>query len=824
MNTTLFGGVSAWDAAGSSTSGTPTNTSTGFGAPAATPTYSGGVSYSVPVGTGFGTAQPVYTAPVYVQPTPTYNTGFSTPSYSAPIDQGTGFNPVSQQPTPTSTPTYSGGVSQTVQPAVTVPVSNNTIDYRPVQNNTSYAYSNNPMSFASLPGLPGSETPAAPIQNRQSAAAAVLPQQNNYLGINGGGNTSVNSGVNASATARTSQPITWGQNVGGTFYDTSGQMQGAFTLAQIQQLGGQTQDASGYHSIGDTAQAYAAQTAAAQQKQQGQAAFGIARSSGGSGAAGNSAAMGPYNASLTTLAQLQNQLASGKNSSGQPLGYYDRQEIQTQISQLYNQTMNWNTGDEQQLAKVMDEKAKAEARAYLNNPTTYNGVVNSNEYQKMTLQATYGLNAQQVVADGGHAGWGAGDQQLALLQEAQPLGVGVPTSLLVKAGFDSQHWDQSQQIYNPAAGSPGDAMSWNTGLAYNSMGVGAGQGYTNNDAAYGSGGIWNPAVWGSYYEPGGGYDATGGAQGMWNKFQKSNLSYGGGNYIGDPNYGKIATQYDFSGPTNGGPSIGGQANPTYDSQGALPGMIQYWRGQGYSPAQIDQLIEANGGTLPPKASVPNSYDTKNEQMDAIRYYQKLTGGTSHPELGTIDGFKGYAEGKLSQFAEMAGIGGSELTRITSPVFDAPNGGAVGSGKLTTSNPANDVFNSPVNASYADSMPPIGEEQFKWIDDFAKAHGYNPSTKPTSGKAVSVSNPNADVFSGTQPYRSPAQDYSQSTRIDNSGLLDGIIQGQINGGDKSPAAGWAQVYNQNVADQTAALRKQSKRGESGLLNAILSAYH
>lgn len=818
MNTTLFGGVSAWDAAGSSTSGTPTNTSTGFGAPAATPTYSGGVSYSVPVGTGFGTAQPVYTAPVYVQPTPTYNTGFSTPSYSAPIDQGTGFNPVSQQPTPTSTPTYSGGVSQTVQPAVTVPVSNNTIDYRPVQNNTSYAYSNNPMSFASLPGLPGSETPAAPIQNRQSAAAAVLPQQNNYLGINGGGNTSVNSGVNASATARTSQPITWGQNVGGTFYDTSGQMQGAFTLAQIQQLGGQTQDASGYHSIGDTAQAYAAQTAAAQQKQQGQAAFGIARSSGGSGAAGNSAAMGPYNASLTTLAQLQNQLASGKNSSGQPLGYYDRQEIQTQISQLYNQTMAWNTGDEQQLAKVMDEKAKAEARAYLNNPTTYNGVVNSNEYQKMTLQATYGLNAQQVVADGGHAGWGAGDQQLALLQEAQRLGVGVPTSLLAKAGFDSQHWDQSQQIYNPAAGSPGDAMSWNTGLAYNSMGVGAGQGFTNNDAAYGAGGIWNPAQWGSYYEPGGGYDSQyGGANGYYNYLRAQEAlkggfaSYGplkpmdpiiqnigtsitpginspgtGGNYMGpgaSNGYGfptgegiqntpfkndwipgapmGDSTYYppgtDPFGPQSQGPGPDGQ--PMIGDQARLDAF------DSYTKQYIDKLKAAReaGGPSAPGLSDINAIQDNFNRQRAILEKGTYSPSNAYAGGGDIPGYPSkYINNDQSEQAYRGGI------------LEAPNGGAVGApGTLSTSNPSKDVF--------SDAPQRVGPQ-------------------------------------------SPALDYTQSTRIDNSGLLDGIIQGQINGGDTSPAAGWAQVYNQNVADQTAALRKQSKRSQTGLLNAILSAYH
>jgi hypothetical protein len=250
----------------------------------------------------------------------------------------------------------------------------------------------------------------------------------------------------------------------------------------------------------------------------------------------------------------------------------------------------------------------------------------------------------------------------------------------------------------------------------------------------------------------------------------------------------------------------------------MPGMIQYWRGQGYSPAQIDQLIEANGGTLPPKASVPSLDQTRQDQLDAIKYYQKLTGGTSHPELGTIDGFREYAQGRLGQFAEMSGFtGGSELNMITSPIFDSPNGGPVGSGRLTTSNPANDVFYEPSNSRYVTAMPPIGEQQFKWIDDFAKSHGIQPQVWPTPGKAVNVSNPNADVFSGTQQPRSPAQDYSQSTRMDNSGMLDGMIQGQMLGAPLTqPYGGWAYPVQPMPAAPAPA--------NAGLLNAILTQYY
>lgn len=576
------------------------------------------------------------------------------------------------------------------------------------------------------------------------------PVQNNSLVQNlGNGQTIINGQVQAGPQGSSpSNPITWGQNVGGTFYDTSGAIQGAFTLDQINSMGyGRTQDASGYHSIASTAQAYAQQAAPQVQQPAG------GKSSGNS----SSAVMAPYSAALSTLGQLQNQLASGKNSSGQPLGYYERQEIQAKISDTYKQTMNWNTGDEQQLARVMDDKARAEARAYLANPRTYNGVVNDNEYQKMNLQATYGLGAQQVVADGGRAGWGAGNQQYNELLKAQALGVAVPETLLAKAAFEGAHWDQSMNIYQPAAGSAGDPMSWNTGLAYNSMGVGAGQGFTNNGAVYGADPVWNPGAWGNWFEQGGGYDQTGGAQGMWDKFQNSNLSFGGGNFIGDPNYGKIATQYDFSGPTNGGPTVGGEASPTYDPQGALPGMIQYWRGQGYSPAQIDQLIQANGGTLPPTASVPSLDQTRQDQLDAIKYYQKLTGGTSHPELGTIDGFREYAQGRLGQFAEMSGFtGGSDLNRIESHINDLVLGGPVGApGTLTTSNPTNDVFSDPT--------------------------------------------------------------LRQSQRIDNSGMLDGMLQGQLLGAPLTqPYGGWAYPVQPMPAAPAPA--------NAGLLNSILAQYY
>lgn len=802
MNTTLFGGVSAWDAAGSATSGTA----------AATPTYSGGVTYTAPADTGLARPtvgiqpwetsyySPVYTAPA---PTPVISVGISDPVYnSRPVD------PVPSYQTPT--PTYSGSVTETVQPATSVPVGNNTIDYRPVQNNTSYAYSNNPMSFAALPGLPGSEMPAAPIQNRQSAAAAVIPQQNNYLNINGGGGTSINTGGTASAQApaQQSQPITWGQNVGGTFYDTSGQLQGAYTLAQIQQLGGQTADATGYHSIAQTAQAYAAQTAAAQPKPQ---TFNTLTATRGVQSAALSS---PYNAALTNIGQLQNQLASGVNSSGQPLGYYDRQEIQTQISQLYNQTMAWNTGDEQQLAKVMDEKAKAEARAYLNNPTTYNGVVNSNEYQKMTLQATYGLNAQQVVADGGHAGWGAGDQQLALLQEAQRLGVAVPTSLLSKAAFDGQHWDQSQQIYNPAAGSPGDAMSWNTGLAYNSMGIG-----TNNtaDAVWGA----DPRdtnAWGNYYEPGGGYDQQyGGADGYYNYLRMQEALNGGFSSYGPLNplpgiVNQIGTSIT---PGLNSPGIGGN----YMGPGVS-------NGYGFPTGENDPWTPFKNDWIPGAPEGDSTYYPPGTDPTGLQ--GQGTGADGQPMIGDqsrLDAFDSYTKQYMDKLKAAREAGGPS----------APG--------LSDINAIQDNFNrqrailekgtySPSNAYAGGGDIPGYPSKYINNDQSEKAYQGGILDTPNGGAVgapgtLSTSNPNKDVFSdGPQRVgpQSPALDYTQSTRIDNSGLLDGIIQGQINGGDKSPASGWAQVYNQNVADQTAALRKQSKRGESGLLNAILSAYH
>lgn len=390
-----------------------------------------------------------------------------------------------------------------------------------------------------------------------------------------------------------------------------------------------------------------------------------------------------YSAGLADIDRWQQQLLTGMDGAGKSLGYYDRQEIQQKIQDKYKNTMNWNTGDEMQLAQVADAMAKEQARRWLQNPPTYNGVVNTNELQRMTLRAQYGTGAVDGVTAGGRASWGAGDQMQKNLLAAADLGVPVPAELLAKAGFDADGWRQAQQTFQPMG--LADPSSWIGKGSYHSMGVGAGEGNTNNGAVYG-GDFWDTKSGANGYER---YLAMGGPDKLWNSYHSGNYSFGGGNYIGDKNYGKSTKGYDFQGPSKGG--RGSQATPSYDPGGALPGMVQYWRGQGYSSSMIDKLITANGGTLPPTARVPSSYDTKNEQMDAIRYYQKLTGGTSHPELGTIDGFKGYAQGKLSQFAEMAGIGGSGLTRIESWGLDVPSGGAVGApGKLTTSN---DVFDN-----------------------------------------------------------------------------------------------------------------------------------
>ena len=367
-------------------------------------------------------------------------------------------------------------------------------------------------------------------------------------------------------------------------------------------------------------------------------------------------------------------MAQLKSPGDRGYNYSENQAVQMQINDLRaREAEDWRNGVRgQELRQIIDKSSMLDAQeriAKAQRGENMGGIsaqdyLNSYRAIKDEDIARHGIGAVNM----DRAGAGAGNQQGGNIRQFIAKG-GAASADIVKA-FDREDYLFNRAAAASTAGSPSDPFTWLGHSSYKTMGISA----NNTDSiAYGSGGIWNPGAWGSHYEQGGGYDWSGGAQGQWDKFHNSNLSFGGGNFIG----GKPSvSQYDFQGPTLG--KRGSIASPSYDDKLA-PGMVPYWKSQGYSKDQIDQLIRMNGGSLPPSARVPNVYDTKNEQMDAVNYYKKLTGGTSHPELGTIDGFREYAKGRLGQFAELAGIGGSYFASLYSG--GRALGGRVNAGRL-----------------------------------------------------------------------------------------------------------------------------------------------
>lgn len=573
-------------------------------------------------------------------------------------------------------------------------------------------------------------------------------QQYNGLVQNFGGNGPVTTTINGQVSQQAapqgsspSNPITWGQNVGGTFYDTSGAIQGAFTLDQINKMGyGRTADASGYHSIASTAQAYAAQARPVQQQSQQQ--WG-----------GWKPQQSNQEIALGQIGDIRQQIQDASTGKAPPLSYFEIQDLNAQMFDLQKRGLDWNNQDELELAKVMDAVVKAKAADAVEQDR-YSSDANFNwRSVANNLQSQDGLGFTRAAEAGGRTVFADGNQQVAMLAEAQKLGIPVSGSLMNKAAMLAGVWDQQDQI----SGGTNDTrsilstQSMYGNLAYNSMGMGAGQGATNNDYVYGAD-FMDMNSGGNGMER---YQALGGPDWQWQKFHNANLSYGGGNYVGDPNYGKIATQYDFSGPTNGGPTIGAPANPTYADGGALSGMVEYWRGQGFSPSQIDQLIQANGGVLPPVASVPTSQDTYDQQQRDTDYYRKLVGNGYTPELGTAAEYKRYMDKVLAD-SNSRFTGDQGLQRVENHINDLVMGGPVGApGTLTTSNPTNDVF--------SDGVP------------------------------------------------------GQSQRMDNSGMLDGMLQGQLLGPPMTqPYGGWAYPVQPMPAAPAPA--------NANLLNSILKQYY
>lgn len=303
---------------------------------------------------------------------------------------------------------------------------------------------------------------------------------------------------------------------------------------------------------------------------------------------------GRYGGALSDIGGWQQQLQSGYNSSNQQLGYYERQELSQKIAERYRSTMDWNHGDERMLAQVADDLARAQAREYLANPTRYKGVINDNEYARMTLRATYGTGAVDGVVAGGRAGWGAGDQMRLNLEKAQALGVAVPQQLLDKAGFDAANWKNSQETFNPQG--PMDPFNWIGRGSYHSMGVGAGEGNTNYGAVYG-GDFWDPRTGANGQER---MDAMGGKDFMWDKFH--NFQRNGYEGVTDMWARSHTKEYqagrDFIGdPTYGPRQFPGLAGTTSDRYKASKGLVDYYGDQdsrnwrpGRERAMVDQPL------------------------------------------------------------------------------------------------------------------------------------------------------------------------------------------------------------------------------------------
>lgn len=430
---------------------------------------------------------------------------------------------------------------------------------------------------------------------------------------------------------------------------------------------------------------------------------------------------GRYGGALSDIGGWQQQLQSGYNSSNQQLGYYERQELSQKIAERYRSTMDWNHGDERMLAQVADDLARAQAREYLANPTRYKGVINDNEYARMTLRATYGTGAVDGVVAGGRAGWGAGDQMRANLAKAQALGVAVPQQLLDKAGFDAANWKNSQETFNPMGNM--DPTNWIGRGSYHSMGVGAGEGNTNNGAVYG-GDFWDPRtgangsermdamggkdfMWQKFHNfVGAGYENI---KDMWSRFHNSNLSFGGGNFIGDPTYGPrqfpgfsgttadrnkaakgVVDQYGDNDPTNWRPgrkrigdhdigkyTVGGDIAVPHYSDTVWP-RPKNWEenladaGYPYKPeAGNVNGLDMSGGAL--KRRSDQTVSSSEEAKKVSDFFSKLLGGKYMPELGTIEGFKQNARKLINSWkpqsssSDAPGSGSGLLEQIFKPL-------------------------------------------------------------------------------------------------------------------------------------------------------------
>lgn len=399
------------------------------------------------------------------------------------------------------------------------------------------------------------------------------------------------------------------------------------------------------------------------------------------------------------------QMFNQRKSPGQA-GYnnYENMDLTRQIGEARGRdAYEWNNGAVgQQLRQAIDGKAMMDAQDKIRRAQrgeSFDGLsaqdyLNSYRAIKDEDIAKHGVGAANM----DRVGMGAGNQAGQQLRDYAARGGNVGGQLMQAANKEDYLWNRYVEgQYAP--GSMSDPNTWLGHSSYNSMGLGAGQGNTNNDSVLG-GDLWDRASGANGYER---YLAMGGPDKLWNSYHAGNYSFGGGNYIGDKNYGSPSRGYDFQGPTPGGPSVGGYSTGTPDPGANLSRLIEHWTQNGISGRSLDQLIQMFGGTLPPTA-----------QQDFDRRGYK-------PQIGTLEGYmnspskyvdynsgwhgkKNYQAPRANPVsAESIGMHDNGLQRITNPIYDIPNGGAVGApGRLSL---GNDVFDQgSYGPSYGGATP------------------------------------------------------------------------------------------------------------------------
>ena len=385
------------------------------------------------------------------------------------------------------------------------------------------------------------------------------------------------------------------------------------------------------------------------------------------------------------------QKAQDALTAGRPLSYWELQEGNAQAFDTYKRSLDWNSSDEMDLAKVMDGIKRAEGNDYIEKDRNNSDISFNWRAIKANEMSQDGGGHERAVAAGGRALFADGNQQRELLARADALNIPVPDSLRNKGGLMADVWNQQDTISGGTAFSRSffNLMGTYGGSGGHSMGMGAGEGTTNNGAVYG-GDFWDARTGANSSERD---DLLGAKDWQWQKFHNANLSFGGGNYIGDANYGKSNRGYDFQGPTRGGPSEGSYTSGTPDDGANLTRLVEHWTKNGIKGAGLDQLIKMFGGTLPPTAQQDFDRRGYRPQMGTLEGY--INNPSKYADFNSGSHGGGVYQAPHSGSVPMGSIGlhDNGLRRIESHINGIGFGGAVGApGQLSTNGGSyGDVF-------------------------------------------------------------------------------------------------------------------------------------